>query len=101
MPIYEYACDECGTRFERKQKFSEDPVRECPACGSEVRRVLHPAGIIFKGSGFYVTDNRGANSASASSNSSSSDGSSATKSESSAASSTSSDSSSSSSKAAS
>lgn len=63
MPIYEYACDTCQARFERKQKFSDDPVRECPECGNEVRRVLYPAGIIFKGSGFYVTDNRGSNSA--------------------------------------
>ena len=68
MPIYEYACDTCHSTFERKQKFSEDPVRECPDCGSSVRRVFHPAGIIFKGSGFYVTDNRATNGASASSN---------------------------------
>jgi putative FmdB family regulatory protein len=58
MPIYEYACDSCETTFERKQKFSDDPVRECPECGSPVRRVLYPAGIIFKGPGFYVTDSR-------------------------------------------
>jgi putative FmdB family regulatory protein len=70
MPIYEYACDTCQTTFERKQKFSEEPVRECPECGNMVRRVLHPAGIIFKGSGFYVTDNRSSNGASASSNNS-------------------------------
>ncbi len=71
MPIYEYACDTCQTTFERKQKFSEDPVRSCPDCGNDVRRVLYPAGIIFKGSGFYVTDNRASNSASTSSSSSS------------------------------
>jgi putative FmdB family regulatory protein len=58
MPIYEYACDTCQSTFERKQKFSDEPVRTCPECGNEVRRVLYPAGIIFKGSGFYVTDNR-------------------------------------------
>jgi putative FmdB family regulatory protein len=68
MPIYEYACDTCQTTFERKQKFSEDPVRVCPECGNGVRRVLHPAGIIFKGSGFYVTDNRSSNGASKSAN---------------------------------
>jgi putative FmdB family regulatory protein len=72
MPIYEYACDTCQTTFERKQKFSDDPVRICPDCGNDVRRVLHPAGIIFKGSGFYVTDNRSTNSASSTSSSSSS-----------------------------
>ncbi|TVR69096.1 MAG: hypothetical protein EA415_15360 [Sphaerobacteraceae bacterium] len=71
MPIYEYACDTCQTTFERKQKFSEDPVRSCPDCGNDVRRVLYPAGIIFKGSGFYVTDNRASNSASTSSSSNS------------------------------
>lgn len=75
MPIYEYECDTCQARFERKQKFSDDPVRECPECGNEVHRVLYPAGIIFKGSGFYVTDNRG--SSGASNGSGSSNGSSA------------------------
>jgi putative FmdB family regulatory protein len=63
MPIYEYACDTCESTFERKQKFSDEPVRTCPDCGNEVRRVLYPAGIIFKGSGFYVTDNRSGSSA--------------------------------------
>jgi putative FmdB family regulatory protein len=66
MPIYEYACDKCQKTFERKQKFSDDPVRTCPECGQDVRRVLYPAGIIFKGSGFYVTDNRGSKGASTS-----------------------------------
>jgi putative FmdB family regulatory protein len=73
MPIYEYACDTCQSTFERKQKFSDDPVRECPECGSSVRRVLYPAGIIFKGSGFYVTDNRGSNGATSMSSSSNGD----------------------------
>ncbi|HET9017350.1 MAG TPA: FmdB family zinc ribbon protein [Thermomicrobiaceae bacterium] len=58
MPIYEYACETCGHRFERRQRFSDEPVAECPECGSSVRRVLHPAGVIFKGSGWYVTDSR-------------------------------------------
>jgi putative FmdB family regulatory protein len=70
MPIYEYACDTCLARFERKQKFSDDPVRTCPECGNNVRRVLYPAGIIFKGSGFYSTDNRSASSTSSTTNSS-------------------------------
>lgn len=56
MPIYEYECKACGVRFERKQKWHEDPVKECPECQAEVRKVLHPAGIVFKGSGFYKTD---------------------------------------------
>ncbi len=61
MPIYEYACDACGHGFEVKQRFSDDPISECPKCGSKVRRVLHPAGIVFKGSGFYITDSRKSN----------------------------------------
>jgi putative FmdB family regulatory protein len=58
MPTYGYKCDECGVRFERFQHFSEDPVKVCPECGGPVRRVIHPVGIVFKGSGFYVTDHR-------------------------------------------
>ena len=59
MPLYEYKCQECGLRFERRQHFTEEPVSVCPDCGGTVVRLIHPAGIIFKGSGFYVTDNRG------------------------------------------
>jgi putative FmdB family regulatory protein len=58
MPIYEYECTSCKTRFERSQRFSDPPVTECPECGSQVRRVLFPAGIVFKGSGWYITDSR-------------------------------------------
>ncbi len=58
MPIYEYECTACGVRFERRQQVSDDPIRVCPTCGAETRRVLHPVGIIFKGSGWYITDNR-------------------------------------------
>jgi len=58
MPLYEYECEECGLRFERRQHFSDDPVRICPDCSGTVVRLIQPAGIIFKGSGFYVTDNR-------------------------------------------
>ena len=64
MPIYEYACTECGHRFELRQSFSDEPVTDCTKCGARVRRVLHPAGVIFKGSGWYVTDSRKASSAS-------------------------------------
>jgi putative FmdB family regulatory protein len=59
MPLYEYKCQECGLRFERRQSFTEEPVSICPECHGKVMRLIHPAGIIFKGSGFYVTDNRG------------------------------------------
>jgi putative FmdB family regulatory protein len=58
MPLYEYECEKCGVRFERRQSFSEEPVRICPECGGEVHRLIQPVGIVFKGSGFYVTDNR-------------------------------------------
>jgi len=56
MPIYEYECDGCGYRFERQQSIASEPVKRCPHCGEAVRRVIYPVGIIFKGSGFYVTD---------------------------------------------
>lgn len=58
MPLYEYQCQECGLRFERRQHFNDEPVKTCPDCQGAVVRLIHPAGIIFKGSGFYVTDNR-------------------------------------------
>jgi putative FmdB family regulatory protein len=59
MPIYEYECAHCGTRFERMQPVSAAPLTECDNCGQgPVRRVFHPAGIIFKGSGWYITDSR-------------------------------------------
>lgn len=58
MPTYTYRCSECGHEFEQFQRFSDDPLTECPACKGNVRRVLHPVGIVFKGTGFYITDNR-------------------------------------------
>ena len=58
MPIYEYECDVCHHKFEKKQKFDDKPLTECPKCQGEVRRVLHPNPVIFKGGGFYVTENR-------------------------------------------
>lgn len=58
MPIYEYECKDCGHRFEKKQGFHDEPKADCPECHSEAKRVFHPAPIIFKGSGFYVTDHR-------------------------------------------
>jgi putative FmdB family regulatory protein len=57
MPTYEYLCRQCGHRFEAWQHMSDDPLKVCPECGAEIHRVLHPAGIVFKGSGFYKTDN--------------------------------------------
>lgn len=56
MPIYEYACDSCGNQFEVKQKFSDPPVTECEKCGELVRKLISVPGIVFKGTGWYVTD---------------------------------------------
>lgn len=61
MPTYQYRCAECSHRFEQFQKFSEDPLTECPVCGKAVRRVIQPVGVVFKGSGWYITDNRKSN----------------------------------------
>jgi putative FmdB family regulatory protein len=65
MPLYEYQCDDCGIRFERQQPMTADPLKVCPECGGEVHRLIHPVGVIFKGKGFYVTDNRKAKSSTA------------------------------------
>lgn len=56
MPIYEYRCAACGHRFEVFQKFADAAVEECESCGGAVSKVLHPAALHFKGSGFYTTD---------------------------------------------
>ena len=59
MPTYEYECKTCSHKFEIFQSISEDPIKICPECGKEVRKIIGGGlGIIFKGSGFYVTDNR-------------------------------------------
>lgn len=58
MPTYEYACTDCGDRLEAVQKFSDDPLTVCTACGGKLRKVFSPVGIVFKGSGFYRTDSR-------------------------------------------
>ena len=58
MPIYQYKCESCGICFDRMQHFSDEPLKTCPECGAAVHRLIQPVGIIFKGSGFYVTDHR-------------------------------------------
>ena len=60
MPTYEYACTTCGHRLEAVQKFSDDPLTECPECGGALRKVYGAVGIVLKGSGFYKTDSRAA-----------------------------------------
>jgi len=62
MPTYEYECRACGYTFERTQNMSDEPIRVCPECGKDVRRLIFGgSGVIFKGSGFYVNDSRGKN----------------------------------------
>jgi putative FmdB family regulatory protein len=56
MPTYVYGCDACGHQFEQFQKFSDEPIRTCPRCAKQVRRIFQPAGIVFKGSGWHITD---------------------------------------------
>lgn len=56
MPTYEYLCQACSHRFETWQKMTDEPLTTCPECGSQIRRVLFPTGIVFKGHGFYKTD---------------------------------------------
>ena len=59
MPTYQYACDSCGSSAEVRQRFSDDPLVDCLECGApSLRRVIFPAGVIFKGSGWYKTDSR-------------------------------------------
>jgi putative FmdB family regulatory protein len=62
MPIYEYECPKCG-RFDALQKMSESPLKTHDVCGAKVRKVMSAAGFAFKGSGFYITDYNGRNSA--------------------------------------
>ena len=59
MPIYEYECTCCSSRFEVKQSFNDEPRASCPQCGGRAIRVFFPVPIHFKGSGFYVTDSGG------------------------------------------
>jgi putative FmdB family regulatory protein len=56
MPTYEYQCKSCDHRFEIWQKMTDEPLTVCPECNGTIRRVFYPAGIVFKGSGFYKTD---------------------------------------------
>ena len=86
MPTYSYACTACGHAFDVRQSFTDDSLTVCPECGEvTLRKVIHPVGIAFKGSGFYKTDSRastkgagsGAGAAAAGGSSESSDSSSA------------------------
>ena len=75
MPIYEYECKACGTRFDKMQPINAEPLIVCLNCGQgPIRRVYHPVGVIFKGSGWYITDNRNSGKKDADAKSASSDG---------------------------
>ena len=58
MPTYQYTCTDCGEPIEAVQKFTDEPLTVCAACGGRLRKVFSPVGIVFKGSGFYRTDSR-------------------------------------------
>jgi putative FmdB family regulatory protein len=58
LPTYEYKCSGCGHRYETREGFDSPSTQACPQCGAVAKRVLFPPPIVFKGSGFYVTDSR-------------------------------------------
>jgi putative FmdB family regulatory protein len=64
VPVYEYACTECGEELEVRQSFTDAALTVCPVCSGRLRKVLSPVGVVFKGSGFYRTDSRAAESGS-------------------------------------
>ncbi|MFD8911321.1 FmdB family zinc ribbon protein [Streptomyces sp. NPDC059575] len=64
MPTYQYQCKDCGEGLEAVQKFTDDALTECPSCGGPLKKVFSAVGIVFKGSGFYRNDSRGATSSS-------------------------------------
>ena len=66
MPTYGYRCQQCSAEFDVWQKMTDEPVAVCPTCGGAGKRLFFPAGIVFKGAGFYATDSRSASSSSSS-----------------------------------
>jgi putative FmdB family regulatory protein len=76
VPTYQYACTECGHRFEQVQSFHDDALTHCPECDGRLRKVFNAVGVVFKGSGFYRTDSRAGSSASLAESASESSGSS-------------------------
>lgn len=75
MPLYEYKCKSCGTVSDIRHGFKESVTEPCAACGGELTRVFNAAGIVFKGSGFYVNDSRKSGASSNSGQTASTDGS--------------------------
>jgi putative FmdB family regulatory protein len=58
LPTYGYRCPKCSLEFDVWQRMSDEPSATCPSCGAASRRLFFPAGIVFKGTGFYKTDSR-------------------------------------------
>jgi putative FmdB family regulatory protein len=67
MPIYGYRCRSCGHEFEVLQKMSDAPLKTCPKCSGQLAKIVYPAGVVYKGSGYYSTDYKAAKTASAAS----------------------------------
>jgi putative FmdB family regulatory protein len=63
VPTYDYKCTSCENQYEKREGFDAPPRQACPRCGAVAKRVLHPPPIVFKGSGFYITDSRKGSSA--------------------------------------
>ena len=80
MPTYTYTCTACNEMIEKRQSFSDPRLTTCEQCGGALRKVIHPVGIVFKGSGWYITDSRSASSSANGRNASSSTTSETTKS---------------------
>lgn len=59
MPTYGYRCSNCGHQFEIQQRMSDEPLKVCPKCQGKLTKMVYPAGVRFKGSGFYTTDYKG------------------------------------------
>ena len=82
MPIYTYHCDNCGITFDKRQSFSDEPLKVCPECEeTALHKVYQPVGIVFKGKGFYATDHRSSSGATTTSTEKKSSSSSESKSE--------------------
>lgn len=56
MPIYEYECSNCENTFEIMQRFSDEPLKECPKCKGQLKKLISHTSFVFKGTGWYVTD---------------------------------------------
>jgi putative FmdB family regulatory protein len=68
LPTYTYTCTSCNDLIEKRQSFHDAPLTTCEQCGGSLRKVFHPVGIVFKGSGWYVTDSRSSSSTAVSGN---------------------------------